>query len=122
MIPVKVVAFDYSGYAVTFGLSQLADCARPGKVTRGEASHLLVAGAARCDSPGRDRTGTTLVGTAQSSARSRTAENSRQAPARRPLPRCTSWQVLGSGRCRRRAQPRRRPAGLLVRRLAAVLS
>lgn len=109
--PIRAVPLDYVGYAVTFALSQRADCAWPGKATRGETSHPLVADAARSDSPpGRDRTGSTLAGTAQSPARSRTAENTRRTPARRPLPRCTSWQALGSGRCRRRAQPRRRPA------------
>lgn len=163
---VRARAHGYGGYAVTFALSQLADCARPRKVTRGEAPHLLAAGAARADSPpGHDRAGITLAGTAQTSARSRTAENSRQpapswtrryketcamssvqinvsapgdsemtsasrmahvldrrAPARRPLPRCTSWQSPGSGRRRWRTQPRRRPDRLPFRRLPAVPS
>jgi len=54
---------------------------------------------------------------------------SRQAPvlaggpqARRPLPRCTSWQAPGSGRCRQRTRPRRRPGRLPFSRVPAVPS
>lgn len=43
--------------------------------------------------------------------------------ARRPVPRCTSWQAPGSGRRRwPRTQPRRRPGRLPFSRVPAVPS